>query len=264
MGRPPDRLLPYAVFGGLLILWEAGSASGRLNPLLFPAPTKIASTLFLGILAPGKTFYALPVHIAHSLLLLVLGFLIGGILGVGTGIAAGLNSAVYRSLSPILGFIAPIPAIAWTPVAMVWIGTGNPTVLAIVALACFSEVIFNTITGVRSIPTLYLWQARSLGAGRWFIFRHVLLPAALPGILVGIRLGLAGGWRALVGAEMFGGVAWGLGFVLYDAKQFYATNAMFAALFLVVVFSLALEQGVLKKIEYFTLERWGLAGTLKL
>lgn len=264
MRRLPDRLLPYAVFGGLLILWQIGGAAGRLNPLLFPAPSKIASTLVLGIVAPGKSAYALPIHIAHSLSMLALGFLIGGILGIGTGIAAGLSSTVYRVLSPVLGFIAPIPAIAWTPVAMVWIGTGNPTILAIVALACFSEVIFNTITGVRSIPTLYLWQARSLGAGRGFIFRHVLLPAALPGILVGIRLGLAGSWRALVGAEMFGGVAWGLGFVLYDAKQFYATDTMFAALVLVVAFSLVLEQGLLKRIEYFTIERWGLARTLKI
>lgn len=262
MQRTAERLLPYAVFGGFLLAWQVGSASGRLNPLLLPAPAKIATTLVLGTLAPGKTAYALPIHLAHSLSMLVLGFLIGGFFGIGTGIAAGLNSTVYRSLSPILGFVAPIPAIAWTPVAMVWIGTGNPTILAIVALACFSEVIFNTIAGVRSIPTLYLWQARSLGAGGAFIFRHVLVPAALPGILVGIRLGLAASWRALVGAEMFGGVAWGLGFVLYDAKQFYATDAMFAALFLVVVFSLVLEQVLLRRIEYFTIERWGLARML--
>jgi len=261
--RPSERLLPYAVFGGLLILWQIGSTTGRLNPLLFPAPSKIAATLALGIISPSKTAYALPTHVAHSLTILALGFTIGGILGIGIGIAAGLSSLVYRILSPILGFIAPIPAIAWTPVAMVWIGTGNPTILAIVALACFSEVIFNTITGVRSIPRLYLWQARSLGAGRDFIFRRILLPAALPGILVGIRLGLAASWRALVGAEMFGGVTWGLGFVLYDAKQFYATDAMFAVLSLVVAFSLALEQGLLRKIEHFTIERWGLARTLK-
>lgn len=263
MQRPLERILPYAVFGGLLVLWQIGSDTGRLNPLLFPAPSKVVIALALGVVAPAKTGYALPVHVAHSLSLLTLGFIVGGVLGLCGGIAAGLSSLVYRSLSPILGFIAPIPAIAWTPVAMVWIGTGNPTILAIVALACFSEVIFNTITGVRSVPRLYLWQARSLGADRRFLFWHVLLPAALPSVLVGIRLGLAASWRALIGAEMFGGVAWGLGFVLYDAKQFYATDAMFAALLLVIAFSLALEQGVLRRVEYFTIERWGLARTLK-
>jgi taurine transport system permease protein len=261
--RPLARLLPYAVFGGLLVLWQAGSETGRLNPLLFPAPSRIVTTLVLGVVAPAKAGYAFPVHLAHSLALLSLGFTLGSVAGIGTGIAAGLSTIVYRLFSPVLGFVTPIPAIAWTPVAMVWIGIGNPTILAIVALACFSEVVFNTITGVRSIPRLYLWQARSLGADRKFIFWHVLLPAGLPGILVGIRLGLAASWRALIGAEMFGGVAWGLGFLLFDAKQFYATDAMFAALLLVVAFSLVLEQGLLRRVERFTIERWGLARTLE-
>jgi taurine transport system permease protein len=260
--RPPDRLLPYAVFGGLLLLWQIASSAGRLNPLLLPPPSKILATLATGLVAPSKTGYAFTFQLEHSLSLLGVGFALGAVIGICIGVAAGLSSVVYRIISPVLGFITPIPAIAWTPVAMVWIGVGNPTILAIVALACFSEVVFNAITGVRSIPPLYLWQAQSLGADRTFIFWRVLLPAALPSTLVGIRLGLAASWRALIGAEMFGGVSFGLGFVLYDAKQFYATDAVFAALILVVVLSLVLEQGILRRIERLTIERWGLARTL--
>ena len=104
---------------------------------------------------------------------------------------------------------------------------------------------------------------RSFGANSWFVFLRVLLPAAFPGILAGLKLGLAASWRALIGAEMFGGVSWGLGFLLYDAKQFYATDVMFGSLFLVIAFSLLLEQGVLRAVEQGTVERWGVTRMVK-
>ncbi|MGE3146030.1 MAG: ABC transporter permease, partial [Pseudorhodoplanes sp.] len=89
------------------------------------------------------------------------------------------------------------------------------------------------------------------------------VPAAFPQIFVGLKLGLAASWRSLIGAEMFAGAAFGLGFMLYEAREFYATDIMFASLLLVAIFSLLLEQAGLRYIERITLQRWGMSQTLK-
>src|SRR5579859_215088 len=117
MRRPSERFVASAVFGGLLVLWQIGSGAGWFNPLLLPAPSKILTTLVIGLFAPSKSSYAFVFQLVHSLSLLVSGFAIGAVLGIFIGVAAGVSSPVYRLVSPILGFITPIPAIAWTPVA---------------------------------------------------------------------------------------------------------------------------------------------------
>ena len=117
--------------------------------------------------------------------------------------------------------------------------------------------------GIRAVPQRYLWQAQTFGASRWFLLAHVMLPSALPFVLGGIKLGLAASWRSLIGAEMFAGVGAGLGLMLYDAQNFYATDVMFFALVLVAAASVAIEQLGLRALERRTVERWGMVGAAK-
>ena len=259
----PERIaaLGFAVI--VLVSWEAVCRAGLVDKLILPAPSAVLFTLGKGLLGVGPLSFPIAKHTAASLQLLVIGFSLGMIGGVICGIAIGLNDTAYRLLGPILGMLLPVPAIAWTPIALVWFGLGAPAIIAIVTYACFSEVVYATAGGVRGIPIRQDWVIRSLGAGPWTRIRRVVLPSAFPQIFVGAKLGLAASWRSLIGSEMFAGVAFGLGFMLYEAREFYATDIMFASLVLVAIFSLLMEQVGLRYIERHTLARWGMARTLE-
>lgn len=263
MARRAEALVPWFTFGGLLLAWEGVSRSGWVEPLLLPPPSRVLVTAFGSLIGVHTGGYPLLAHAAASLVLLAGGFGLGLLAGVVVGIAVGVSPLLFRALGPLLGFLLPIPAIAWAPVAMVWIGLGAPAIIAVVAFACFSEVVYSVATGVRGVPRLYVWQAESLGAGRRFVFVRILLPAAFPATFAGLKLGLAASWRSLVGAEMFAGASRGLGFVIYDARPFFATDVMFGALLLIAALSLLIEQGGLRALERRTLERWGLTRTLE-
>lgn len=261
--RNIERISAFAFGILLLLMWEWICRAGFVDKLILPAPSAIASTLVNGLMGTGQLSFPIAKHALSSLSMLTIGFPLGALAGVTLGIAIGLNDTAYRMVGPVLGMLLPVPAIAWAPIALVWFGLGAPAIIAIVTYACFSEVVYNTASGVRAIPERYHWVIKSLGAGQWTQLWRVVIPAAFPQIFVGLKLGLAASWRSLIGAEMFAGAAFGLGFMLYEAREFYATDIMFASLVLVAIFSLLLEQVGLRYVERMTLERWGMSQTLK-
>ena len=258
-----ERIAGIAFAAIVLLSWEAVCRAGLVDKLILPAPSAILYTLVRGMLGIGQLSFPIAKHTLATLQLLCIGFPLGVVLGVVGGVAIGLNATGYRLAGPVLGMLLPVPAIAWAPIALVWFGLGAPAIIAIVTYACFSEVVYNTAAGVRAIPVRHDWVIRSLGATFWTRIWRMTLPSAFPQIFVGIKLGLAASWRSLIGAEMFAGVAFGLGFMLYEAREFYATDIMFASLVLVAAFSLLLEQVGLRYIERRTLVRWGMAQTLE-
>lgn len=263
LARRPERL---AAFGSACLLfgaWEAAGRSGLVDRLILPPPSAVVATAVKGLLLPGQTSYPILFHLLSSMKLLVTGFALGAVLALLVGVVLGLSSFGQRLVGPVLGMLLPIPAIAWAPVVLVWIGPGPAAVVALVTYACFSEVVYNTVAGVRATPPRFLWVIDTFGAGPLARILRVVLPAAAPQIFVGLKLGLAASWRALVGAEMFAGVAMGLGFMLYEAREFYATDVMFASLLLVAAISLLIEQVAMRWIEQRTLARWGMAQRLE-
>jgi ABC-type nitrate/sulfonate/bicarbonate transport system permease component len=271
--RPDVGTRPYAhterlsgiVFAAILLTsWELANRTGLVDRLILPAPSEIVLTLIRSLLGQGQAAYPIAANTLASLRMLVTGFVLGAILGVACGLLTGMSNTAHRIASPILGLMVPVPAIAWAPICMVWFGLGAPTIIAIVTYACFSEVIYNTAAGVRGTPVRFLWVADSFSAGPFMRLRHVVLPAAFPQIFVGLKLGLGASWRALIGAEMFSGVSAGLGFMLYQAHEFYATDVMFASLLVVALFSLLIEQVGLRFIEQRTLGRWGMSQVLEI
>ena len=258
-----ERLAPYLTFGIIVVAWEAASRGGLVASLILPPPSQILETCVLGLFGKAGIAYNIGVHAMHSLALLAIGFVAGSVLGVAGGIALGMNATLYRAVNPILAFVLPIPAIAWAPVAMIWIGVGWPAVLAIVTYACAAEIVYNVTAGIRTVPRQCVQQVQTFGASRAFVLWRVIVPSAFPLIFAGLKLGLAASWRSLIGAEMFAGVATGLGLMLYQAQDFYATDVVFSALLIVAVVSLAIEQLGMRAIEKRTLDRWGLAHTIE-
>ena len=147
------------------------------------------------------------------------------LVAVPLGIAMGWWPAVNRQLDPVIEVLRPIPPIAWIPLSLLWLGIGNAQNQFINFLGIFFPLLLNTIQGVKNIEPNLVRAARCLGAGEWQLLRRVVLPAALPMILTGVRVGFGVGWMALVAAELVGATS-GLGFLINDARSVLRTDVV--------------------------------------
>lgn len=177
-------------------------------------------------------------------------------LGIAVGLVLGLVSGLGRFMRPLLGFFNAIAGIAWLPLAMMWFGTGTPTVAFVTANGVFFVVAVNTLTGVQSVPQIYVNGLTVLGASRWRIVRDVVLPGAFPTILSGLRLALGFGWRALVAAEMVAAAS-GLGYLVFRSSYDFRFDVVWAGILLLGFLSVTLDRLLFTPLERWTVERWG-------
>ncbi|MEG0250720.1 MAG: ABC transporter permease [Peptostreptococcus sp.] len=148
----------------------------------------------------------------------VVGFLIASTLGVGMGILSGYYIYIKRLFDPFIHIIRMIPGIGWFPIAMVWFGVGNKTTIFLVALAAFFPIYVNTLRAVNDVDDTLINVGKLLGASQGNIMRTIILPASLPGIFSGLRLGMGVCWAYLVLGELTG-VNEGLGAVMMDSRM---------------------------------------------
>jgi NitT/TauT family transport system permease protein len=241
---------PFIVVGAM---WEITAHLGVFPPKLFPTLEEVASA-FVRLTAAG----ILPHHAIQTILRLLAGFALAAIVGVGIGLAMGRSRRAEDCLLPLVSIGAPIPGFAYAPLFLLWFGLGNmPTVLLVGFVSAF-PIIFNTWTGVKAVKEIWVRSAQAMGADDRRLFRHVILPGALPYILTGLRLGLAQAWRILVGVEMLAAVPWGLGWMIFGAREFLNTDVMLAGVAVIGIIGLALEKLVFRRLEEFTVVRWGM------
>jgi ABC-type nitrate/sulfonate/bicarbonate transport system permease component len=195
------RLLPPLLFfSALLAAWEtAMRLSGKAG--LVPGPSGV-------VLAAIRTLGdgTLESAVAGSLQRVVIGFLIGGALGIPLGLLMGLVAPANRALSPIVDSLRSIAPIAWIPMALLWLGIRGNAALFIVAYAAFFPFVLNTIQAVRLIDPALVNAARALGAGPWLVMRAVVLPSAIPTVLTGARISMAFAWGSIIAAELAMGI----------------------------------------------------------
>jgi NitT/TauT family transport system permease protein len=161
-------------------------------------------------------------------------------------------------LLPLVSVGAPIPGIAYAPLFLLWFGLGNVSAVILVGFVSAFPIIFNTWTGVKAVKEIWVRSAQAMGADQRRLFAKVILPGALPYILTGLRLGLAQAWRILVGVEMLAAVPWGLGWLIFGAREFLDTDVMLSGIVVIAVIGLALEKLVFARLEEFTVVRWGM------
>ncbi|HEX5455413.1 MAG TPA: ABC transporter permease [Stellaceae bacterium] len=243
-------VFPFAVVGAI---WEAIAHAGIFPIKLFPPLETIAVT-FVRLTLSG----ILPHHTLDTLVRLSLGFAIAAVFGVGVGLAMGRSRRVEDYLLPLVSILAPIPGLAYTPLFLLWFGPGNPSAVLLVGFVSSFAVIYNTWTGVKAVKEIWLRSAQAMGANDRRVFRQVILPGALPYILTGLRLGLAQAWRILVAVEMLASVPWGLGWMIFGARQFLDTDVMLAGVVVIAAIGLALEKLVFQRLEHLTVVRWGM------
>jgi NitT/TauT family transport system permease protein/taurine transport system permease protein len=217
------------------------------------------------LVSPARVWDALYVLFSHGVLidyasssLGMIGFatLVSTAIGVPAGFALGSNRYVARSLDGILRFFQGVSGISWLPLAIIWFGFTATTTLVVVTYTLVVPVLFNTMLGVRAIPVPYVLALRSLGASRLRIVRDVYLPGALPSIVVGLRLGMGYGWRALIAAEMLVRQG-GLGDLIFGARTFGQIDRIMAGMIVIGTLYILVDRLLVQPIETMTIARWG-------
>jgi ABC-type nitrate/sulfonate/bicarbonate transport system permease component len=231
-----SRLWLLAVF---LVVWELVSIFGqRINPqldVMLPPPTAVISAA-ADLIARGVLF----THIFDSLYRVVLAVGAATVLGVPLGLAMGWSRRIRSVVDPLIEFIRPIPPLAWIPLSILWFGIGDVQIVYIIFLAAFFPVVLNSLAGARDVDTYLLRAGLSLGARRSTLFLTVVLPAALPQIFTGMRVGLGIGWMALVAGELVAAPS-GLGYMINNARTLFRSDYILLGMVLIGILGLVLD-----------------------
>ena len=218
------RILPLAVPLGLLAAWQIASATGALPALVLPAPSAVAAAA-VGLTRSGE----LPLNLLVSALRALAGLLIGGGLGFAFGLANGVSRWSEALTDSSLQMVRNIPHLALIPLVILWFGIGETAKVFLVALGCFFPVYINTLHGVRGVDPKLVEMARVYGLSGWRLFRRVVLPGALPAILVGLRYALGVMWLTLIVAETIAATS-GIGHMAMQARDFLQVDVVVLAM----------------------------------
>lgn len=217
--------IPVAV----IVLWQLGGSAGWISPEFLPAPWSILSA-FAGLAASGELLYHLSVSIGRA----GLGYVIGGVLGLLLGVLTGLFRKAEYLLDPSVQVLRLVPHLAIAPLIILWFGFGEVSKVAIILSGAFFPLYINTFMGIRSVDNKLFEVARVLGFGPLQKLHRLILPAALPGILLGLRLSMAVAWIGLVVAELIGSSS-GVGFLINEAKQNSNTEVIFVGIIIFAI-----------------------------
>lgn len=185
------------IFLTLILLWELGAQMGWLDPLFFPAPSAILTSVWRIYFSQGNIWY----HLYVSLGLVLAGFTAGSILGIGLGAVVGMNAVVRRFLQPYVIVLEATPRIAVAPLLIAALGFGVTSKIAIIMLVCFFAPFINTLSGVINVDRDRMELMRSLGASKMQVLRKLVLPEAVPVIMAGERLALTSALSGVLVAE---------------------------------------------------------------
>jgi sulfonate transport system permease protein len=233
-------IMPLALVAG----WELLARTGLLERQLLPSPVDVLLVAVQSSLHGG-----LLEHLGVSALRALLGLLLGGTLGLVLGLCSGLSRSLQLLVDGPLQMLRAIPALALVPLVILWFGLGEVAKLFLVALTVLFPVYLNTFHGVRSVDPALLEMARVYDVRGWSLYREIILPGALPSILVGLRFALGMSWLVLIVAESIGATR-GLGYVAMNAREFMQMEPLVLT---IVLWALL---GKLTDIGARRLERW--------
>ncbi|HZP68686.1 MAG TPA: ABC transporter permease [Pseudolabrys sp.] len=239
----------------LIVIWEI-YARWLGNSLLFPTFSETART-FAKDVANGvlidRTF--------TSLRTLAIGYALGLALAAVFTTFAVASSAGTRILSTLTAMFNPLPAIALLPLALIWFGLGTPSLVFVIIHSVLWAVALNTLIGFRSVPETLRMSGRNVGLTGARYVGLILIPAAFPSILAGLKIGWAFAWRTLVAAELVFGVSarsGGIGWYIFEARNDLDTATVFSGLLAVILIGLAVESVIFRAIEARTVNLWGM------
>jgi NitT/TauT family transport system permease protein len=225
-------LLGLVVPGAFLLVWWGVVAAGVFPPSVLPSPFTVAAAAFdwaFGNPQNGGYSGTLAQAIWASSQRVLLGYGIAMVLGVAIGVPTGASKLMGHLVDPFIHLLRPIPVTAWVPLSLVFFGFGFKGAVFLVALGSFFPIVVNTIEGVRGANSSLVKVGRMLGARGWRLLWYFILPASLPSIFVGLRLGMGISWVLIIVAEMMS-VKSGIGYTLLDAYSFGRFDVVIAAM----------------------------------
>jgi sulfonate transport system permease protein len=220
------RLLPWLIPAALIVAWQIAVTVGVVSTRVAPAPSEVILAAW-ALITSGEIF----VHLWASFQRAALGFLIGGGIGLALGLLSGGLRIFELLFDTTVQMIRNVPHLALIPLVILWFGIDEAGKLFLVALGVLFPIYLNTLHGIRSVDAGLVEMGRSYGLGRFDLFRHVLLPGALPSILVGIRYALGFMWLTLIVSETIAATN-GIGYMAMNAREFFQTDVVVLAILL--------------------------------
>lgn len=243
-------ILFLATFLGI---WQLIFILGIWPKVSLPSPAMVAESL-LGLIADSS----LIVGIGVTMWRLVVGFSISIIIGVGIGLAMVKFPDFGKTMSSFAVGLQSFPSIAWVPFAVLLIGLNDFGILFVVIMSSVFSIMISTYSGIRNISPIYLRAARNMGAGGISLFRHLMIPAATPSLIIGIRQAWSFAWHALIGAEILITTLVGLGHILLVGREFQLMGQIIATMITIFAIGLLFDRLLFYKLEEKVRDRWGL------
>jgi taurine transport system permease protein len=221
-GEGPSAAISVATVATLFVLWFAVTNLGWIKPLFLPTPQAVFAQ-FHEYLVGAANDRPLLEHLAASLLRVFSAFLLACLTAIPVGIAMGVSRVARGIFDPPLEFYRPLPPLSYLPLVIIWFGIDELPKVILIYLACFAPLALAARHGMKAATQEQIHAAYSMGASRWQVVGHVILPAAMPEILVGMRIAVGFGWTTLVAAEMVAANV-GLGQMVLNASNFLRTD----------------------------------------
>jgi NitT/TauT family transport system permease protein len=236
----------------LFIIWEALARSGIWPPWLFPGPTQVFAA-FMSMATKGLLLQASLISIQR----IALGYGLSLIIGIPLGLLIGRVRLLGETVGSLVIGLQALPSICWLPLAILWMGLSEQAIIFVVILGALFSITLGVENGVKNTPPLYLKAARTLGARGLAMYIEVILPAALPAVLSGLKQGWAFAWRSLMAGELLF-YTLSIGNLLQTGRDLNDVAQVMAVMFVIILIGVTIDQALFSPIERHVRARWGL------
>jgi NitT/TauT family transport system permease protein len=244
-------LVPKVVFYlSLLVIWYILYQSHVLPDYIIPSPLQVAKEY---VNASGKLLSSL----AISMQRLFLGLILSLVLGFALGYTMVKFKIVHESIGSLITALASLPSIVWVPISMIWFGYSEIMVIFVIITSTVFAFALSTYTSIKNISPMYIKAARNMGANGLKMLVYVIIPAATPNLIIGVRNAWSFAWRGLMNAEVVSGYL-GLGFMLESAREVFNMAHVIAVVLIIMAIGLAFDILLFSRVERYVEHRWGL------
>ena len=235
-----EWILTALTLGSIFLAWYAIARYRLVSDLFVPHPAAVWAA-FVDVLTEGYRGETLARHLADSLYRVVAGFALAVVTAVPLGLAIGYSPRIRAIFDPLIEFYRPLPPLAYYTLLVIWLGIENASKIALLYLAAFPPLSVAAMAGVHGVSLERIQGAQSLGATRWQVFRHVILPSCLPDIFTGMRVSIGFTYTTLVAAEMVAATS-GVGWMVLDASKFLRSDVIFMGNIVMGLTGIALDR----------------------
>lgn len=243
-----NTILFIAVFIGI---WQLAYLSGIWPKVSLPSPLLVLES-FIELIQDNT----LLVSIGMTLYRLLIGFTVS--IAIGIGLAMVKFTGFGKTMSSFAIGLQSFPSVAWVPFAILLIGLNDAGILFVVIMSSVFSVMMSAYSGIRNIPPIYLKAARNMGAKGFSLFRHLMIPAATPALIIGIKQAWSFAWHALVGAEILMAASIGIGHIMLIGREFQLMDQIIASMITIFALGMIFDKIIFAKLEDKVREKWGL------